>query len=1095
MPSQVPAQEGGRAVGAEVVPVQPRSRYIKGELIGQGAQKKVYKAFDEELGLEVAWNEVAVSELANASSAVQESVFGEIRVLKQLSGHKNIIKLYDWWYDPKERCICFVTELFTDGTLRQYRRKHRNNVDLIVLKRWAWQILQGLVYLHGHDPPLLHRDLKSDNIFVNGSSGVVKIGDLGFATVSAGLDTAMSVIGTPEYMAPELYEETYGEKVDVYSLGMCLLELDTLEYPYAECKNAAQIFKKVTAGIPPQGLERVSCDELRNFIIECISHDAAQRPEARQLLKHPFFACMREGGGGSIAKTGTALGSGTPSGVPSTVSTRVGSPAESLAGARSQLPSTWSGSIGTPPHVPRSSSGTGYAAPGAHPSVASAASTALSRLAVTHPGGAATHAAAALHHTTRQSSSNGSFHSFFSPPSSAGGSHHLQNSLGPHLIHTPGPQPVHTSGPHPFHTPCHTSGPHSGPPRVHTAPGGSVPHLLGSVSLSTHALPSTLPFHTACSLPIPSISSSLVGAPHLPPHLAHPPHPHPHPHPHPGPHPAPPSVVSMGGADDGRISAYLRSQAHAHDTHAASHAASVHSAELWVSQARHAAAQAAAAAAAGATTSDTPGATPGGAAAHVPAHAHAAHHPPPPLSPSPPQQRQPLGAEEAAAAAEEAAAAAAAAAATVLGDGGSSGECEPALPRSMPPSDQMSPPPPARASRQSSPPPSSASVAPLFDARASFEAGSSDGGGVDARAGSGGGSYARTSSGGGGSASGGGGDARTSSGGGVGGSGGGGDARASSRGGGSVRASSGGGSARPASGGGGVPSRLSSVTGVSSPPLSPLRKRTSPAPTSFGAGGRSGAPVARAGPGARAERGDPDELDESELLFAGSPHAPGSVGVGGPAAAGSDVEGASPPLSPSLGEGASARATPFRRGVGEYIDDAGVSGVPIPGSRVSDLTAGAGGGSPEDARPGSYRPDLSMPHHLHMRCRRSDDDAQQLAFSLSFANHRGVRKKVGFMYHLWEDQPELIAHEMVVNLSLNSQEAAVIAQLVQARVEGAMAAAAPGPSAAGASEDAATWPASPEPNTPPTTHTSPALIVLAGQLPGGTGGGASAEPP
>ena len=49
-----------------------------------------------------------------------------------------------------------------------------------------------------------------------------------------------------EFMAPELYEEQYDERVDVYSFGMCLLELATLEYPYAECKNAAQIYKKVT---------------------------------------------------------------------------------------------------------------------------------------------------------------------------------------------------------------------------------------------------------------------------------------------------------------------------------------------------------------------------------------------------------------------------------------------------------------------------------------------------------------------------------------------------------------------------------------------------------------------------------------------------------------------------------------------------------------------------------------------------------------------------------------------------------------------------------------------------------------------------------
>lgn len=55
------------------------------------------------------------------------------------------------------------------------------------------------------------------------------------------------IVGTPEFMAPELYEEEYDELVDIYAFGMCLLELVTFEYPYVECANAAQIYKKVTS--------------------------------------------------------------------------------------------------------------------------------------------------------------------------------------------------------------------------------------------------------------------------------------------------------------------------------------------------------------------------------------------------------------------------------------------------------------------------------------------------------------------------------------------------------------------------------------------------------------------------------------------------------------------------------------------------------------------------------------------------------------------------------------------------------------------------------------------------------------------------------
>ncbi|WVZ18758.1 hypothetical protein V8G54_006080 [Vigna mungo] len=127
-----------------------------------------------------------------------------------------------------------------------YRKKHKH-VDLRAVKKWSKQILEGLHYLHSNNPPIIHRDLKCDNIFVNGNQGEVKIGDLGLAAILQQANSAHSVIGTPEFMAPELYEEEYNELVDIYAFGMCLLELVTVEYPYVECANAAQIYKKVTS--------------------------------------------------------------------------------------------------------------------------------------------------------------------------------------------------------------------------------------------------------------------------------------------------------------------------------------------------------------------------------------------------------------------------------------------------------------------------------------------------------------------------------------------------------------------------------------------------------------------------------------------------------------------------------------------------------------------------------------------------------------------------------------------------------------------------------------------------------------------------------
>ena len=79
--------------------------------------------------------------------------------------HNNIIKFYNSWVDDTNRTINLITKLFTSGSLRQYRKKHQN-VDLKAIKNWSKQILRGLHYLHSHNPPIIQRDLKCDNIFV-----------------------------------------------------------------------------------------------------------------------------------------------------------------------------------------------------------------------------------------------------------------------------------------------------------------------------------------------------------------------------------------------------------------------------------------------------------------------------------------------------------------------------------------------------------------------------------------------------------------------------------------------------------------------------------------------------------------------------------------------------------------------------------------------------------------------------------------------------------------------------------------------------------------------------------------------------------------
>ncbi|XP_010455166.1 PREDICTED: probable serine/threonine-protein kinase WNK9 [Camelina sativa] len=274
---------------SQYVEVDPTGRYGRyNEVLGKGSSKTVYRGFDEYEGIEVAWNQVKLYDFLQSPQEL-ERLYCEIHLLKTLK-HKSIMKFYASWVDTDNRNINFVTEMFTSGTLRQYRLKHKR-VNIRAVKNWCRQILRGLNYLHTHDPPVIHRDLKCDNIFINGNQGEVKIGDLGLAACLQHSHAAHCV-GTPEFMAPEVYKEEYNQLVDIYSFGMCVLEMVTFDYPYSECSHPAQIYKRVISGKKPAGLDKVKDPEVKGFIEKCLA-TVSLRLSARELLDDQFL-CIDE---------------------------------------------------------------------------------------------------------------------------------------------------------------------------------------------------------------------------------------------------------------------------------------------------------------------------------------------------------------------------------------------------------------------------------------------------------------------------------------------------------------------------------------------------------------------------------------------------------------------------------------------------------------------------------------------------------------------------------------------------------------------------------------------------------------------------------
>lgn len=279
------------AAGGEMRERSPDGRYVRlAERLGAGAVKEVWRAYDTGSGREVAWNAVSLNRIGPDA---RKRIDREVDLLRGLS-HRYVLKFHRAWRCEARNQVIFITELVTSGSLRDYiLRVGREEVTPEVIAGWCRMTLEGLHYLHTRRPPVIHRDLKCDNLLINGHTGEIRIGDFGLSSVLRQA-APQSVIGTPAFMAPEVFaEEPLTEKVDIYAFGMCVLEMATGRYPYEECESPVRVWRQVSSGIPPAALAGLPKRELREFIELCLLPQE-RRPSAEDLLRHPLLT----GGGG-----------------------------------------------------------------------------------------------------------------------------------------------------------------------------------------------------------------------------------------------------------------------------------------------------------------------------------------------------------------------------------------------------------------------------------------------------------------------------------------------------------------------------------------------------------------------------------------------------------------------------------------------------------------------------------------------------------------------------------------------------------------------------------------------------------------------------
>ncbi len=151
---------------------------------------------------------------------------------------------------------------------------------------WFLQICLALKHIHSQR--ILHRDLKTQNIFLT-SKGEVKIGDFGIARIlQHTYDLVHTAIGTPYYLSPEICQEKpYNQKSDIWSLGCILYEMLTLRHAFDANSMKGLVFKILKGSYPP--IPSVYSEDVKNLVAELLTKDPNKRPSIRQILEKPFL--------------------------------------------------------------------------------------------------------------------------------------------------------------------------------------------------------------------------------------------------------------------------------------------------------------------------------------------------------------------------------------------------------------------------------------------------------------------------------------------------------------------------------------------------------------------------------------------------------------------------------------------------------------------------------------------------------------------------------------------------------------------------------------------------------------------------------------
>uniref|UniRef100_A0A8C1M1R4 non-specific serine/threonine protein kinase n=1 Tax=Cyprinus carpio TaxID=7962 RepID=A0A8C1M1R4_CYPCA len=277
-PCRVSHEQFRAALQLVVNPGDPREYLDNFLKIGEGSTGIVCIATEKHSG-----KQVAVKKMDLRKQQRRELLFNEVVIMRDYH-HENVVDMYNSYLVSDELWV--VMEFLEGGALTDIVTHTRMNEEQIATV--CLSVLKALSYLHTQG--VIHRDIKSDSILLT-SDGRIKLSDFGFcAQVSKEVPKRKSLVGTPYWMAPEVISRLpYGTEVDIWSLGIMVIEMVDGEPPYFN-EPPLQAMRRIRDNLPPRlkDSHKVS-SVLRAFLDLMLVREPSQRASAPELLQNSFL--------------------------------------------------------------------------------------------------------------------------------------------------------------------------------------------------------------------------------------------------------------------------------------------------------------------------------------------------------------------------------------------------------------------------------------------------------------------------------------------------------------------------------------------------------------------------------------------------------------------------------------------------------------------------------------------------------------------------------------------------------------------------------------------------------------------------------------